>query len=120
MLLIAKRTGQEYNQRKDRKGAFWEDRYHATAVEAGFHLTQCLVYMDLNLVHTRAVAHPSAWPFSGYNEIQNFREKYSLIDYESLMDLLNIKSAGERKEAEFLPQHLRQMLMVEPLVLLLG
>ena len=95
MLLIAERTGQEYNQRKDRKGAFWEDRYHATAVEAGFHLTQCLVYMDLNMVHTRAVAHPSAWPFSGYNEIQNFRERYSLIDYESLMDLLNIKSAGE-------------------------
>ena len=31
--LIAGRTGQEYNQRKDRKDAFWEDRYHATAVE---------------------------------------------------------------------------------------
>jgi putative transposase len=31
--LIAGRTGQEYNQRKRRKGAFWEDRYHAT-VEA--------------------------------------------------------------------------------------
>jgi putative transposase len=30
--LIAGRTGQEYNQRKDRKGAYWEDRYHATAL----------------------------------------------------------------------------------------
>jgi putative transposase len=29
MQLIAGRTGQEYNQRKDRNGAFWEDRYHA-------------------------------------------------------------------------------------------
>jgi len=27
MQLVAGRTGQEYNQRKDRKGAFWEDRY---------------------------------------------------------------------------------------------
>ena len=36
--LIAGRTGQEYNQRKNRKGAFWEDRYHATAVENGEHL----------------------------------------------------------------------------------
>jgi putative transposase len=36
--LIAGRTGQEYNQRKNRKGAFWEDRYHATAVEKGAHL----------------------------------------------------------------------------------
>jgi len=33
--LIAGRTGQEYNQRKNRKEAFWEDRYHATAVESG-------------------------------------------------------------------------------------
>ena len=32
--LIAGRTGQEYNSRKNRKGAFWEDRYHATAVES--------------------------------------------------------------------------------------
>ena len=31
--LVAGRTGQEYNVRKNRKGAFWQDRYHATAVE---------------------------------------------------------------------------------------
>jgi REP element-mobilizing transposase RayT len=30
MQLIAARTGQEYNIRKQRKGAFWEDRYHTT------------------------------------------------------------------------------------------
>jgi putative transposase len=33
MQLIAARTAQEYNIRKKRKGAFWEDRYHATAIE---------------------------------------------------------------------------------------
>ena len=33
MQLIAGRTGQEYNQRKGRKGAIWEDPYHGTAVE---------------------------------------------------------------------------------------
>ena len=32
--LVAGRTVQEYNLRKSRKGAFWEDRYHATAVES--------------------------------------------------------------------------------------
>jgi REP element-mobilizing transposase RayT len=36
--LIAGRTGREYNQRKNRKGAFWEDRYHAIAVKTGKHL----------------------------------------------------------------------------------
>ena len=30
--LLAGKTGQEYNQRKKRKRAFWEDHYHATAV----------------------------------------------------------------------------------------
>ena len=35
--LIAARTGQEFNQRKDRKGAYREDRYHATAVETDEH-----------------------------------------------------------------------------------
>ncbi len=40
--LVAGRTGQEYNQRKNRKGAFWEDRYHATAVEEGEHLFKVL------------------------------------------------------------------------------
>ena len=50
MQLIAGRTAQEYNQRKDRQGAFWEDRYHATAIEADEHLHRCRVYIDLNMV----------------------------------------------------------------------
>jgi REP element-mobilizing transposase RayT len=50
MQLIAGRTAQEYNQRKDRQGAFWEDRYHATAIEADEHLHRCLIYIDLNMV----------------------------------------------------------------------
>ncbi len=29
-----------------RKGAFWEDRYHATAVASGEHLRRCIVYID--------------------------------------------------------------------------
>ena len=89
--LIAGRSGQEYNQRKKRKGAFWEDRYHATAVESGSHLIKCLVYIDLNMVRAGVVQHPSEWPFSGYNEIQNPSQRYSLINRERLMDLVGIK-----------------------------
>jgi REP element-mobilizing transposase RayT len=48
MQLIAGRIGQEYNQRKHRKGAFWEDRYHATAIEGDDHLFRCMVYIDMN------------------------------------------------------------------------
>jgi putative transposase len=39
--LIAGRTAQEYNRRKHRKGAYWEDRYHSTAIETGEHLRRC-------------------------------------------------------------------------------
>mgnify|MGYP002066028916 CR=1 FL=1 len=59
--LAAGRTGQEYNIRKNSKGAFWEDRYHATAVENGEHLMKCLVYIDLNMVRAGVVSHPSEW-----------------------------------------------------------
>jgi REP element-mobilizing transposase RayT len=59
MQLIAGRTAQEYNERKNRHGAFWEDRYHASAIEADEHLHRCLVYIDLNMVRAGAVDHPS-------------------------------------------------------------
>jgi len=58
MQLIAGRTAQEYNQRKKRKGAFWEDRYHATAVDTGDYLSRCMVYIDLNMVRAGVVSLP--------------------------------------------------------------
>ena len=72
--LIAGRTAQEYNQRKKRKGAFWEDRYHAVAVETDSHLVRCLVYIDLNMVRAGVVKHPADWPFGGYCESSNHRK----------------------------------------------
>jgi REP element-mobilizing transposase RayT len=98
MQLIAGRTGQEYNQRKNRKGAFWEDRYHATVVETGSHLAQCMVYIDLNMVRAGVVTHPCQWPFAGYNEILNPRERYGLIDHESLIEALDIGTMAELKD----------------------
>jgi len=95
--LIAGRTGQEYNQRKKRKGAFWEDRYHATAVESGEHLFQCLVYIDLNMVRAGVVHHPSEWAFCGYNEIQEPKRKSVLINYQLLTELLGFNTYDEVK-----------------------
>jgi len=92
MKLVAGRTGQEFNQRKNRKGAFWEDRYHATAVENGDYLFRCLVYIDMNMVRSGIVEHPSQWPFCGYNEIQEPKRKNVLIDYEKLRASLGLES----------------------------
>ena len=96
--LIAGRTGQDYNQRKNRKGAFWEDRYHATAVAVDEHLFQCMVYIDMNMVRAGVVNHPEEWPFCGYTEIQNPRQRYSLIDYRRLSALLQMKDISELQE----------------------
>ena len=98
--LLAGRTGQEYNRRKKRKGAFWEDRYHATAVETGEHLLRCLLYIDLNMVRAGVVSHPGQWPHGGYNEIQRPRRKNILIDYEILGHL-----SGFNKFEDFQSAH---------------
>ena len=98
MKLTAGRTGQEYNIRKKRKGAFWEDRYHATAVETNQHLIRCIVYIDLNMVRAGVVDHPSEWEFCGYNEIQNPKKKKGIIDFEILMNLLEIENRNTLKE----------------------
>jgi putative transposase len=97
--LAAGRTAQEYNQRKSRKGAFWEDRYHATAVQTDRHLVQCIVYMDLNMVRAGVVSHPSEWPHSGYGEIQNPPERYRLIDRKALMALLGITDSDQLSQS---------------------
>ena len=61
MKLVAGRTGQEYNQRKNREGAYWEDRYHATAVESGEHLARCIIYIDI---------HPVKGPLASYDTVR--------------------------------------------------
>ena len=89
MQLIAGRTAQQYNRRKKRKGAFWEDRYHATAVQSGEHLARCLIYIDLNMVRAGVVRHPTEWTEGGYRELFESRQRYRIIDVWTLMELLN-------------------------------
>lgn len=104
MQLLAGRTAQPFNRRKGRSGAFWEDRYHATAVETGVHLARCLVYIDLNMVRAGVVAHPEHWAVGGYHEIQQQRPRYRIIDRPALADALGIElprlSAAHREAVE--------------------
>jgi putative transposase len=56
-------------------------------------LSKCMAYVDLNMVRAGVVSHPSEWPFCGYNEIQSPRQRYSLINDESLKLLMGLISA---------------------------
>jgi len=95
MGLAESRVGQEFNQRKERAGAFWGDRYQATAVESGRHFLNCLSYIDLNSVRAKIVDHPRNWRFCGYHEILKIKQRYTLINMMRLLELLEIKSREE-------------------------
>ena len=91
MLLVASRTAIDYNKRKKRSGAFWEDNYHATAVGTDEHFLECLLYIDLNMVRAGVAKHPKDWPMSGYSEIMDTqRKRYRLIDKTRLIQVLGI------------------------------
>ena len=90
MQLIAGCTGQAYNRRKRRRGAFWEDCYHATAVDTESYLARCLTYIDLNMVRAGVVEHPRDWPEAGYGEIQAPRARYRIIDRVALCELVGV------------------------------
>ncbi len=99
--LIAGRVGQEYNIRKKRKGAFWEDRYHATAIQTNEHLIKCILYIDLNMVRAGVVSHPSEWVHCGYNEIQKPKKRYGIIDFPCLMELLQKNNYEMLRESHY-------------------
>ena len=100
MQLVEGRVAQEYNHRKHRKGAFWEDRYHATAVQSGKHLVWCMSYIDLNMVRTGAVQHPSGWEYCGYTFFQKPPKRYQIIDRNRTAELLNLNSVEELAEQQ--------------------
>ncbi len=95
MQLIAGKVAQQYNQRKKRRGALWEDRYHATAVDTGGHLFQCLIYIDMNMVRAGVVKHPHDWATCGCHEIHNAKDRYGIVDHDSLAKLLRFHSVSE-------------------------
>ena len=95
MQLVSGATGKSYNSRKNRKGAFWEDRFYTTAIENGIHLLRCMAYIELNMVRAGAVAHPEEWEFCGYNEILDPPARYQLIDQKSVLTSCGIPDPDE-------------------------
>jgi len=100
--LAAGRTAQEFNKRKNRKGAFWEDRYHATAVETGLHLLRCMVYIDTNMVRAGAVIHPREWAYCGYHELMGKKARFNLIDDSKLSELIGLHAEQLKEKYESL------------------
>ena len=77
-----------YNIRKRRSGAFWSGRYHATMIEGGSHLWNCMKYVDLNMVRAGVVPHPREWEWCGYHELVGSRKRYRMVATEKILELL--------------------------------
>jgi putative transposase len=87
-----------YNRRKGRQNAFWGDRYHATMIESGAHLWQCLVYIDLNMVRAGVVRHPEEWEWTAYRELVGSRVRYRLVDRATLLEQIGAESLAVLRE----------------------
>jgi hypothetical protein len=53
----------------------------------------------MNMVRAGVVEHPEQWPYCGYREIFNPKKRYSLIDYQRLMGLLQMRDLTELQES---------------------
>jgi hypothetical protein len=94
--------------------AFWEDRYHATAIASDEHLDRCLVYIDLNMVRAGVVHHPGKWKESGFSEIQKPPKRYAIIDLQTLSELSGFADPRDfqRAHREWIDQGLENGLAV--------
>ena len=89
---------QDYNRRKGRSGAFWQDRFHSTLVDSGQYLFECIKYIELNMVRCGVVKHPSQWPWCGYAELMGHRERFRLLDMGRLLALLQTNDLADFRQ----------------------
>lgn len=110
--LAHSRLAQLYNLRKDRRGAFWEDRFHATAIETGAQLARCLTYVDMNMVRAGVAGHPRDWEFCGYREMAqpDYLPRLRLVDADALADLAGVHDPGSlsRMRDEWIERAIRK------------
>jgi putative transposase len=99
MQQAAGELARDYNRRKSRSGAFWEEgRYHATVVDSGEYLWECIIHVELNMARCGVVDHPRQWNWSGYGELMGWRKRNRLLDVEKLLWLLRCGSVTELRE----------------------
>jgi REP-associated tyrosine transposase len=95
--LVAGCMGREYNRRKKRRGAFWEDRYQLSIIEMEDYLFNCFIYIDLNMVRAGAVTHPLYWQHSGYFDIYARRKRYNIINIDAILETMGYSDLADFK-----------------------
>jgi putative transposase len=72
-----------FNQRHNRKGFFWSDRFKSVLVESGETLINCLAYVDLNPVRAGIIDRPDdyRWNSLGYHQQTNNKKHFLSLDF---------------------------------------
>ncbi|SCY76008.1 REP element-mobilizing transposase RayT [Desulfoluna spongiiphila] len=72
-----------FNERRDRRGTLWGDRFKSVIVENGGALLNCLAYIDLNPVRAGIVKRPEdyRWCSLGYHAQTGNREDFLSDDF---------------------------------------
>jgi putative transposase len=91
-------VGQQYNLLKERQGAFWSGRFHATRIQTGEHLRRCMFYINLNMVRAGAVDSPGEWAHCAHHELLGQRQRYRVINMKRLLHGLDIPSVKQFKK----------------------
>jgi len=89
------RVGQWYNKQIKSSGSFWSDRFHSTLIQDGEHLSMCLFYIDMNMVRTGKVNHPSEWDACAYHEFYKTKSKFRIVNIKKLLQVLSVDSIEE-------------------------
>ena len=95
MQLPAGSVARQLNERKGHEGSVWEHPYQCTMIEDGRHLLNCLRYVDLNMVRSGVVKHPSEWGWCSYAELMGIRKRYRLVDIDRLLQSLDLEDPAE-------------------------
>ena len=79
------------NTMKKREGSFWANRFYSTLIQDGEYLGRCLFYIDLNMMRTGTIDHPSEWKHSAYQEFTGNKRYKKIINFSRLLDNLMIE-----------------------------
>jgi hypothetical protein len=72
-----------YNQRHNRRGTLWGERFKSVMVERGETLINCLAYIDLNPIRADIVERPEdyRWNSLGYHIQTGNRNDFLSLDF---------------------------------------
>ena len=85
-----------YNQRHNRRGTLWGERFKSVIVENGETLINCLAYIDLNPLRAGIVGRPEEyrWNSLGYHVQTSNQDNFLSTDFG--LKEFNVKSEKER------------------------